>query len=162
MSALEDEREIKRLALRYAVAMDEVDLDAFHDIFVPEGALVVRAPGREKPMGVFQGPGVDGVGMIAKLLGELYESTMHHVTGQLYDVDGDTAKGKTYCLAYHIVNDDQGRRLETLGVVYTDSFVRTPDGWRMHTRDVIRQWSQITDTPREPLLVDLAATRTPS
>ncbi|WP_196073163.1 nuclear transport factor 2 family protein [Nakamurella alba] len=163
---LRTEHELRRLAERYAVAMDRTDLDELARLFVPDGRLEVRAPGREATMGVFHGPGPDGVGRIALLLGELYESTMHHITGQVVhpDPDGnpDRATGLTYCLAYHIVNDTAnggGRSLETLGVQYEDTFVRVDGRWRFAVRGALRVWSQITDTPRTPLIVDRAATR---
>jgi hypothetical protein len=159
MSDLQTERELRRLAERYAMAMDTADYAELERVFVPDGALVVRAPGRAEPMGRFDGPGRDGVGLIAQLLDELYESTMHHITNQIVQIDGDRATGRTYCLAYHICNDEQGRRLETIGVYYDENFVRTDDGWRFGVREATRVWSQITDTPREPLLVDRAATR---
>jgi ketosteroid isomerase-like protein len=152
--------EIRRLVDAYALAMDRCDLDAFPRLFVPDGALVVRAPGREKPMGVFRGPGPDGVGLIARLLGELYRATLHHITTHEATIDGDNASGTTYCLAYHMPKDDgDGGSLETLGVRYQEQFVRTDDGWRINVRDATRLWSQITPTPFEPLLIDRAAAR---
>jgi hypothetical protein len=155
-----DLAEIRRLVDEYAIAMDTRDLSVFPRLFVPDGALVVRALGREKPLGIFQGPGPDGVGLIARLLGELYAETLHHITSHAATIDGDRATGTTYCLAYHVVEHDDGSTaLETLGVKYGEQFIRTPDGWRMGVRDATRVWSQITPTPYEPLLIDRGAAR---
>ncbi len=151
--------EIRRLVDAYALAMDRQDLEAFPRLFVPDGALVVRAPGREKPLGIFQGPGPDGVGLIARLLGDLYRATLHHITTHEATIDGDRATGTTYCLAYHVVDGADGGALETLGVRYEEEFVRTTEGWRIRVRDATRLWSQITPTPYEPLLIDRAAAR---
>jgi ketosteroid isomerase-like protein len=151
--------EIRRLVDAYALAMDRRDLEAFPRLFVPEGALVVRAPGREKPLGIFKGPGPDGVGLIARLLGDLYRDTLHHITTHEASIDGDRATGTTYCLAYHVVDGEDGGALETLGVRYEEEFVRTAEGWRIRVRDATRLWSQITPTPYEPLLIDRAAAR---
>jgi hypothetical protein len=137
--------------------MDDVDLDVFPRLFVPDGSLVVRAPGREKPLGVFHGPGPDGVGLIARLLRRHYQSTLHNVTTHQARIDGDVATGTTYCLAYHVVAGEDGGALETLGVRYEERFVRTPDGWRFHTREATRLWSQTTPTPAHPLVIDRAA-----
>jgi hypothetical protein len=93
------------------------------------------------------------------LLGELYESTLHHITTHEAIVDGDRATGTTYCLAYHIARGGGGGVLETLGVKYEEQFVRTDEGWRFELRDATRLWSQITPLPHEPLLVDRAAAR---
>jgi hypothetical protein len=153
--------ELRRLAERYAVAMDTQDLDVFPRLFVPDGALVVRAPGREQPLGVFTGPGPDGIGLIARLLGEIYRATLHHITTHVATIKGDRATGTTYCLAYHMTGDGGGGgTLETLGVRYEEQFVHTADGWRFTVRDATRLWSQITPTPHSPLLIDRAAART--
>jgi hypothetical protein len=149
--------EIRGLVDAYAAAMDDADLDVFPRLFVPDGALVVRAPEREKPLGVFQGPGPDGVGLIAKLLRELYRSTLHNITTHQAKIHGEQATGTTYCLAYHVVAGDDGGALETLGVRYEEHLVHTPEGWRFLTRDATRLWSQTTPTPLQPLLIDRAA-----
>ena len=154
-----DLADIRALVDAYAIAMDRCDLEAFPRLFVPDGALVVKAPGREKPLGIFQGPDPDGIGLIARLLGELYDATLHNITTQAAEVEGDHATGTTYCLAYHVVAGEGPRTLETLGVRYEDEFVRTPEGWRMRIREATRLWSQITPTPYEPLLIDRAAAR---
>jgi len=157
-SSADDLIAIRDLVSAYAIAMDEADVEAFSRIFVADGALVVKDPGRERPAGVFRGPGADtGVALIAVLMNDLYRATLHHITTHTATVDGDRATGVTYCLAYHMCDDEQGERLETIGVRYDEEFVRTPDGWRMGTREATRLWSQITPTPRTPLVIDHAA-----
>jgi hypothetical protein len=156
---LADAIALRRLVEVYAQAMDAGDPDGFHDIFVPEGALIVLAPGSEEPMGSFEGPGPDGVGLIAGLLSEIYRNTMHHITNHTVEIDGDEASGVTYCLAYHLCRDDDGERIETLGVTYADTYVRAAPGWRIHTRRATRIWSQIEQLDTRPLLIDRAAGR---
>lgn len=151
--------QIRELVDGYALAMDRNDLDAFPQLFVPDGRLVVRSPGRDKPMGIFRGPGPDGIGLIARLMSDLYRATLHHITTHEARIGGNRANGTTYCLAYHIVDGEDGGFLETLGVRYDEQFVRTNDGWRFDVRDATRLWSQITATPYEPLLIDRAAAR---
>jgi hypothetical protein len=147
--------ELRRLVEAYASAMDRGDLEEFGRLFVLDGALVVRAPGRDSPLGVFQGPA--GVALIARLLGELYVATLHNITTHRVVLNGDSATGTTYCLAYHVVGNGEGDALETLGVRYEDEYVRTPDGWRMRIRNATRLWSQTTPMDGEPLLIDRAA-----
>jgi hypothetical protein len=106
------------------------------------------------------GAGADGIGLIAKLLRELYRATLHNITTHEASIDGDYATGTTYCLAYHMTNGDgDGGTLETLGVKYEEQFIRTAEGWRFTVRDATRLWSQITLTPFEPRLIDRAASR---
>lgn len=152
-----DEEEIRGLAEAYAVAMDEVDLEAFPRLFVPDGGMAVYGLGDEAPMGTFEGPGPDGVGLIATLMDELYAATLHNVTTQLVRPDGDRATATTYCIAYHVTGTDG--ILETLGVRYVDDLERTPEGWRFRMRHATRLWSQRTSLDGEPLLIDRAAAR---
>jgi len=152
-----DSDQIRALVHDYALAMDNTDIAAFSDLFVTDGSLVVRALGREQPLGVFRGPGPDGVGMIAAMLSDLYAATLHHITTHQATVDGDAAVGTTYCLAYHVLAGDAGDVLETIGVRYEEEFVRTAAGWRMRERNATRLWAQTTPLPAGPLAVDRAA-----
>jgi hypothetical protein len=152
-----DGEQIRALVHDYALAMDNADTAAFSDLFVADGSLVVRALGREEPLGVFRGPGPEGVGMIARMLSELYAATLHHITTHQATIDGDTATGTTYCLAYHVLARDEGDVLETIGVRYEEEFVRTGAGWRMRERNATRLWAQTTPVPVRPLAVDRAA-----
>jgi hypothetical protein len=154
-----DAAELRRLVETYAIAMDAGDPEGFGDIFVPEGKMIVLEPGTAKPMGSFEGPGKDGVGLIAGLMSEIYRATMHHITNHVVEVDGDEASGTTYTLAYHLCDDEDGERIETLGVTYSDTYVRTGDGWRIHTRRATRVWSQIEALDTRPLKIDRAAGR---
>ena len=154
-----DRAEIARLVHAYAVAMDEADPGAFLHLFIPAGSLVVLAPGRERPLAVFDRPGPEGIGMIATLMGEIYESTQHHVTSHVATIEGDRAGGTTYCVATHVLVEDGLRNLETLCVRYAEEFVRTPDGWRFGERRVTQMWALSTPAPRRPLAIDRAAAR---
>lgn len=82
---------------------------------------------------------------------------MHHITSHEAHVEGDKVKGTTYCLAYHMVAGDDGGALETLGVVYVETFSSTDEGWRISRREATRLWSESTPTPTSPLLIDHAA-----
>ena len=151
-----DRVELRDLVDAYAVAMDRCDTEAFHRQFTPDGRLVVLAVGRERPLATFQGPGIDGIGLIAIVMREVYVSTLHNVTTHTADVDGDRATGTTYCVAHHVAAEAEADRLEFLGVRYAEHFVRTSDGWRFAQRDITRLWSHTITSPRRPLLVDHA------
>lgn len=154
--AVDDLVEIRKLVDAYAAAMDDSDLDAFPRLFVPDGALVVRVLGRDDPVATFTGPGPDGIGLIARMMRDLYAATTHHVTTHDASIDGERATGTTYCLAHHLTAEDNPS-LETLCVRYVEEFVNTDGGWKMRVRDVTRLWSQIAPAPRTPLLLDRTA-----
>lgn len=161
MSAWESEAlaELRALVDQYALAMDGPAIDVLERLFVPDGTLVVKDLGRERPAAVFEGPGPTGIGLLVLLMRRHYRATMHHITTHHAAIDGQRASGRTYCIANHMLEDEQGT-VETLAVRYQEDFVRTEAGWRFRAREVTRMWSRIERIPREPLLLDrLAAER---
>ena len=152
------EREVRRLAERYAVAVDTADPAALADLFTADGALIIRAMGRREPLSEFRGSGTEGVGLMARLLGEVYESTLHHVTTHLADVRGDEATAITYCVAQHVASGDDGRIMESVGVRYDDTCVRRDGSWRFRSRDVTCLWVRVEPLPRVGLLLDPVVT----
>ena len=156
-----------RLALRalvesYAAAVDRLDADLFTSLFTPDarGAVFYRAAvnapanaavnaagdkaagneaGRESSA-VFTGHGE--LPKIIAAAGRSYRRTMHLVCNHLCAVDGDTAAGETYCVAHHLLVDEQGTPtdLEML-VHYTDSYARGEDGWRFRERRIAVLWT---------------------
>jgi SnoaL-like domain len=148
-----DRTALRRLVDAYAVAMDDCDLDALAEQFLPTGELVVLSPGRERPLAVLTGPGEDGIGAIPLAMRDAYDHTLHNVTTHLASPEGDRAGGVTYCVAHHVPAEGD---VEVLAVRYRESFVRGEDGWRFARREVTRLWSGTTPAGREPLLVDRA------
>jgi 3-phenylpropionate/cinnamic acid dioxygenase small subunit len=61
--------------------------------------------------------------------------TRHVVSTVVVDVAGDRATGRAYYCYYG--KTDQTPQLLTMGQ-YDDEFVRTPDGWRLHRRQITR------------------------
>lgn len=155
---MEDLLQIRKLVDAYAIAMDLNDQAAFADLFAPDGELVVMVPGRDRPIGRFGCTGPDGVSLIAQLISELYVSTQHHITTHHATVQGDTATGVTYCLAYHVADGGyRGEVVESAGVKYDEQFIRTSVGWRIGLRKATRLWTQSSPISYEPLIIDRAA-----
>lgn len=141
---------LRNLAERYAAAMDAADPAALARVFAPDGALVIRVPGRAKPLSEFRG---EQLGLFARLLGETYESTLHHVTTQIVDVEART--GTTWCLAHHVTGGPD-RTLESVGVRYEETFTRVDGEWRFALRDVTALWVKVEPLPRVGLAIDRA------
>jgi hypothetical protein len=139
--------ELRNLAERYAAAMDAADPVALAGVFAPDGALIIRtASGRR--LSEFRG---ERLGAVARLLGETYASTLHHVTTQIVDVEAGT--GTTWCLAQHVTRE---RTLESVGVRYGETFTRVDGEWRFAARDVTALWVKVEPLPRVGLAIDRA------
>jgi hypothetical protein len=137
------------LAERYAAAIDAADPDALAALFAPGGGLVIRAG--ERTLYEFRD---ERLRRFAVLIGETYESTLHHVTTHV--VDGERAT--TWCLAHHVT---PGRELETVGVRYADSFARVDGEWRFALREVTALWVKVEPLPRVGLTLDRALAAVP-
>jgi hypothetical protein len=139
--------ELRNLAERYAAAMDAADPAALAGVFAPDGALVIRAASGKR-LSEFRG---ERLGHFARLLGETYESTLHHVTTQIVDVEART--GTTWCLAHHVTRE---RTLESVGVRYSERFTLVDGEWRFALRDVTALWVKVEPLPPVGLAIDRA------
>src|SRR5271169_4070194 len=122
MNSIADENSLLQLAYRYAQAVDRRDAEALVSLFTEDGII-------ERPGSVWQGH-EKLRGIIARL-NTLYGSTFHTVRNQTTVIDGTTAQGETYCVAMHILNSADSKRVRMdMGIRYQDSFVRQDGVWR--------------------------------
>jgi SnoaL-like domain len=72
-----------------------------------------------------------------------------HLNGQFtIDLDGDRATGEGYCLAHHILENEQGRSLMVMSIRYEDAYTKQNGVWLFAERKLIVTW---TDTrPSRP------------
>jgi 3-phenylpropionate/cinnamic acid dioxygenase small subunit len=129
LALLADREAVRDLLCAYARAVDGKDLAAVAACFTADCAY----------------EGTLGRGTIADALASLerafarYDRTMHCLSTQQVEVDGDAARAETYCVAYHVRPD--GAHLTT-GVRYLDELVRTHTGWRIRRRRVRIEWTR--------------------
>ncbi|MGV9675944.1 nuclear transport factor 2 family protein [Nocardia sp. NPDC003482] len=114
MSTVDDLLEIQQLLARYAVGMTRDDIDAVVAVFTPDGSY--SAFGDVYPLDRFPE-------LVAAAPKGLF------LTGTpVLDIDGDAATGtQTLCFVEHSTHDMR------IGY-YTDTLVRTAEGWRLRTR----------------------------
>ncbi|WP_067887912.1 nuclear transport factor 2 family protein [Nocardia vaccinii] len=113
-SRYEDLLDIQQLLARYAVTITKGDIDGVVGVFTPDGSY--SAFGDTYTLDLFP----DLVAAAPKGL---------FLTGTpLLDIDGDTATGtQPLCFIDHSTHDMR------IGY-YSDTLVRTEDGWRLRTR----------------------------
>jgi 3-phenylpropionate/cinnamic acid dioxygenase small subunit len=116
---LSDRAAIHDLLMRYAHGVDRRDLAMVEACFAPDAAY----------------EGALGVGTIEVALAALrermvrYQSTMHFLSNQLIELDGDAARCETYALVYHRLYADEGGQDFIVGVRYLDELARHGAGW---------------------------------
>jgi SnoaL-like protein len=142
MTDFEDQVAMRRLADMYCSAVDDGDAEAMAALFVPDGRLVVFAPGTGpgdgEPIGILH-----GVADFARLMASLkksYVRWLHVLGGHWVTVDGDRATGDSTLTANHLRDDDTE---EVALYRYQDHYVRTAEGWRFRERNACRQWTTV-------------------
>jgi hypothetical protein len=117
------ERACERLVVDFAYFSDRQDYESLAGLFAEEGSMI-------RP----SGDPLVGRAAIMKS----YQSrqggrmTRHVCTNIRIDVEtNDRARGLTYAVVY---SANANEPAETRVGEFEDEFVRTPDGWRIHTR----------------------------
>lgn len=114
LDRVESQLAIQQLPVRYAMAVDGRDLDAWVGLFEPEVDMGRYGRGRD----VLRS-------FIEPQVRQFYRS-VHQIVGHRVDfVDTDRAKGAVYCRAEHEVDD----RWIVMAICYFDEYVRVDDDW---------------------------------
>ena len=117
---LESIAAIQQLAIRYAIAVDCRDLDAWLALFPDDIDCGKRGRGR----GALRG-------FIAPLLKDFYR-TVHLICGHQIDLsDPDNATGRVYCRAEH----ERGDEWIVQAICYFDTYVRRDGVWYFTRRE---------------------------
>lgn len=136
LNSLLDEGAIRNLSHRYAIALDNGDLESWRSLF---SASAVVESGSTEPRGL------EGIMRIPVDQLKRYEKTMHAVTTQVISLAGDTATGVVYCSAHHFYRDShQGGRLtfdlsHDFLIRYEDDYVREDGDWVFSKRRIITE-----------------------
>ncbi|WP_433602501.1 nuclear transport factor 2 family protein [Nocardia sp. CA-135953] len=114
LTAVEDRLAIGQLPIRYALAVDGRDLDAWVELFAPDVDCGRHGRGREALRSY-----------IEPHLRWFYRS-LHQICGHRIElVDEASATGKTYCRAEHEVGD----RFVVMGICYDDRYTKVDGEW---------------------------------
>lgn len=127
LQELSDRLEIQDLLVDYCYAVDTHRWDDLDDIFTTDAELDFTATGGER------GDLKSIKGFFDKAL-NLFVGHQHLVATSKIEVDGDTATGRTICHNPMWLNVDGAEKILYVGLWYHDTFVRTPDGWRISRR----------------------------
>jgi ketosteroid isomerase-like protein len=135
---LSDRLEIRNLIDEYAGALDDGSTDRLVGVFTEDAHFFVTQAGSDEPLMHY-----DGSSEIAQIMTLIspFGHTFHIMLNNQIKVDGDTATSLTYCSANHLIGDEEAN-LE-MYLKYKDDLQRTPDGWKIARRQVIRYWQEV-------------------
>jgi ketosteroid isomerase-like protein len=128
LQEMSDRLEIQDLLVAYSHAIDFYDWDALDDVFTPDAVIDYTE------MGAPRGTLPETKAYLASVLPTM-PGTQHMVATTKLTFDGDVAYGRTIChnpLLIPTGGDEP--HVMFCGLWYRDTFVRTPDGWRIKER----------------------------
>lgn len=132
---LMDEREIERLMIRWARALDRQDKALLASVY---------HPGAVEHHGTFDGAAEDYIEFVIDSAIPSYLSTSHYVTNCLVRVDGHRAHAETLVLAAHIAERDGARVLDLMNARMVDRLERRAGQWGIVERTVVHDWDMTT------------------
>ena len=72
-----------------------------------------------------------------------YQATTHFNGQSTVEIEGNTAKGESYCIAHHLTVDGEKRTLMVASIRYLDTFSKENGAWLFAERKLMVDW---TDT----------------
>ena len=132
--SIEDRLAIADLTAAYCWALDARDWAALEQVFLPDATAELASPLLH---------GVEAIkARVAKALDPLDES-QHMVTNHQIVIEGDVATCRCYLQAQHVRRGAAGDGVNfVIGGRYEDEMVRTPQGWRIRHRRLVRMWEE--------------------
>lgn len=127
-----DQLAIQRLMYEYARCADKRDYKGFERVFSADAVLE------------FGGEQLCSLAAILNQMRALeqFTATQHRVQNVLYEVEGDSASGETYCLASHLRESAAGMMKIDMAITYVDRLRRAESGWCIAHRRVDVVWTQ--------------------
>jgi hypothetical protein len=127
-----DHADIYTCMSRYCHGVDRCDLDVLKSSFWPDATC--NYSDAELDAMTWAENCVAGISQM--------ERTMHTIGNHLIEVNGDKATGETYCLAYHLIKNEQGELTDMLvGGRYLDHFEKRDGEWRIKSRYYVMDWN---------------------
>lgn len=146
---LRDRRDLNDVVLAYARCADRRDFEGFREVFTEKGQLrgYYRDPETSKPSFV-----MDGIDAIVGGMHNLddFEKTLHTVSNQYVEIDGDTASGETYCVAHHVSTKNGVRINYTMFIRYQDQFERVGGRWYLSDRTLLCDFTRTGPLAQNP------------
>lgn len=130
MITIEDQHEIEQLMMRYARCADRKDYKGLATVFCPDASFV------------FMGNTIQTLAGIEEMMHalEAYPRTLHRISNVMYDVEDDSARGETYCVASHLFEQEGDSVKLDMGIIYHDRLRRLGEGWRIAYREFDLLW----------------------
>jgi ketosteroid isomerase-like protein len=145
-TSISPEEVADRLAIRqvidaYAHCADRRDAKGQMALFTPDTVFEVFMDSRlAEPTQTLRGR--DALAPVFENL-NTYQATTHFNGQSIVEIEGNTAKGESYCIAHHLTVDGEKRMLMVASIRYLDTFSKENGAWLFAQRKLMVDW---TDT----------------
>ena len=134
LQMLLDRMEITDTSIRYGTGIDLRDRQLYRSCFTEEIEFDFSSMGMGEPRMMPADEWVDQALMIVSN----YQSTQHIITNHVITVEDDEAICTAYLQARHFSPDG----MFTVGGYYTNTLVRTPEGWKIKKLKLTTTWTK--------------------
>lgn len=131
-NTMEVNNEVKKVIYQYAEIVDSRSFDKLESIMWPDFSMT----------GGYDLKGIEGFMGAMDYLVSQYVSTMHLIGNIDGSWEGDTFKGKTYCIASHIFEDNGEMKKLDMGIIYEDTLERRDGAIKFLNRKFNLQWQK--------------------
>jgi ketosteroid isomerase-like protein len=136
-----DRLAIRQLIDAYAHCADRRDAKGQMALFTPDTVFEVFMDSRSaEPTQTLRGR--DALCPVFENL-NTYQATTHFNGQSTVEIEGNTAKGESYCIAHHLTVDGEKRMLMVASIRYLDTFSKENGAWLFAERKLMVDW---TDT----------------
>jgi hypothetical protein len=128
LKEISDRMEIQDLMVSYCYAIDSSNWAALDDVFTADAIIDYS-----EMVGV-RGNLTEIKAFLAASLSQV-AGFQHSISTTQLKFDGDSARGRTVCFNPITIRQENGdKHVMFMGLWYRDTFVRTPNGWRIRER----------------------------
>jgi len=129
-----DRMDIIDIHTRYATGVDRRDRELYRSCFTDEIELDMSDMGMGGPGRISADVWVEQ----AISLVSAFESTQHIITNHVISIEGNRATCTSYLQAQHY----NPQSMYTVGGFYTNTLVRTPEGWKISKLKLTPVWTK--------------------
>jgi 3-phenylpropionate/cinnamic acid dioxygenase small subunit len=127
---LVDRAQISDLLHAFARALDTKDWQAYVETYAEDGVV-------ELPWATVER--AELAEFVSRDLGR-FHATHHISSNHAIEIDGDTARSRSYLLSMHVLDPDDQASQWLAGGWYDNEYRRTPDGWKLTRVQITPVW----------------------
>ena len=135
LELLIERHNICELLYRYGSSLDDRNWARLASCFTPDAVALYGAE-------LGQQDGYAAIERACRSALEPLDSSQHIITNPEIEIEGETARSRCYLHAQHTKKGKLGGDNLTIGAMYLDDIVRTPEGWRIKKRELRFIWQE--------------------